>query len=159
MSVTSLFALVSNDMYSVNASTAVAPSAMYGVMLFLLGMIFITYIVVSIMLSRIFRKAGVSGWKAWIPVYNTWITLELGGQRGWWALVMLIPIINIAASVFLYIAMYHIGIKLGKDGAFVLWAIFLPIVWYIWLAFDQSSWRSTPRNDDPATPPTPASVV
>jgi hypothetical protein len=48
----------------------------------------------------------------------------------------------------MYIAMYHIGKKLGKDGVFVLLAIFLPIVWLIWLAVDKSKW-----NDKASTAP------
>ena len=42
--------------------------------------------------------------------------------------------------IFIIIAMYEIGLKLGKSGAFVLLAIFVPIVWMIWLAFDSSTW-------------------
>jgi hypothetical protein len=44
----------------------------------------------------------------------------------------------------LYIAQYRIGLKLGKPGAFVLLAIFLPLVWYVWLACDDSKWSETP---------------
>ena len=137
-----LFANTTNDSYGVDMSNAAAAAAFGGLMLFMLGILLITYVVVSFLLSRIFKKAGVAGWKAWVPIYNTWTTLELGGQQGWWALVMLVPVVNIVASVFLYIAMYEIGRKFGKDGYFVLWAIFLPVVWYVWLAFDQSTWNS-----------------
>jgi hypothetical protein len=144
-------------MYTVDASTAIAPSVAIGLTIFVAVILIVTYILMSIMLSRIFRKAGVAGWKAWIPVYNTWKTLELGDQKGWWALVLFIPVLNIVATVFLYIAMYYIGIKLGKDGYFVLWAIFLPLVWYVWLAFDKSVWNpsavtTTPSNSQPITP-------
>jgi hypothetical protein len=104
----------------------------------------IVYVLHAYMLSRIFQKAGRNAWKAWIPVYNNWIFLEIGGQKGWWAVMMLIPIINIAAVVFIYIAMYHIGLKLRKEGAFVLLGIFLPLVWYGWLAFDSSTWKAKP---------------
>ncbi len=79
-----------------------------------------------------------------MPIYNTWKLLEIGGQQGFWAVLGVIPIINIVSSVFTYIAMYHIGKRLGKDDWFVLLAIFLPLVWLIWLAFDDSKW-SGPR--------------
>lgn len=103
--------------------------------------ILLTYAVVAFFLSRIFKKAGVAGWKAWVPVYSLWITYEIGGQPGWWAIILLLPVVSIVAVVFLYIAMYDIGLKLGKSGTFVLWAIFLPLVWYIWLALDPSRWN------------------
>ena len=84
----------------------------------------------------------MSSWKAWVPVYSSWILLELGGQRGYWAVILPIPAVNIVAILFMFMAMYTIGLKFGKEGAFVLLAIFLPIVWLIWLALDDSTWRS-----------------
>src|SRR5690606_4273977 len=88
-----------------------------------------------------FKKAGVESWKAWVPVYNNWVMLQLGGQQGWWAVVAFIPVANLVAAVFMCIAMYNIGLKLGKEGAFVLLAIFLYAVWLIWLAVDKSTWK------------------
>lgn len=139
----SLFGLTSNDIYSVDTSNAAASAVAAGLILFAFLLLIVTYIVVSIMLARIFKKAGVAGWKAWVPVYNTWVMLELGDQKGWWALLLIVPIVNFVAIIFLYIAMYNIGLRLGKEGYFVLWAIFLPLVWYAWLAFDKSTWGTS----------------
>lgn len=133
-----------------SVDTAVTVSVFAAFFLFLLAL----YAVFSYMLARIFKKAGVDGWKAWVPVYSTWVTLELGDQKGWWAILMLLPIINIVASVFLYLAMYTIGLRLGKEGYFVLLAIFLPIAWYAVLAFDQSTWKK-PTTTPAYVPPTP----
>ena len=99
------------------------------------------YVVSALLLGRIFKKAGIESWKAWVPVYNGWTLLEMGGQQGFWAVLALIPGVNIVSAVFMYIAMYHIGLKFGKEGAFVLLAIFLPLVWFIWLAVDDSTWN------------------
>lgn len=108
------------------------------------------YIVSSIFLGLVFKKAHQKAWKAWVPVYNSWVTLELGGQRGFWAILLLIPLVNFVAAVFLYIAFYHIGLRLGKDPAFVLLAIFFPLIWVIWLAVDKSVWQEP--TDTPASP-------
>lgn len=105
------------------------------------------YIFGSIFLGLIFKKAGVPAWKAWVPVYNNWITLELGDQKGYWAVLAFIPIVNLVSSVFMYISFYHIGKKLGKTGEFFILAFFLPVVWLIWLAVDRSTWQSAPRTD------------
>lgn len=102
------------------------------------------YVITSYFLSRIFKKAGLDAWKAWVPVYNNWVLLELGGQAGWWAILAFVPVVNIVAAIFMYIAMYHVGLNFGKDGAFVLLAIFIPIVWLIWLAVDKSTWKGAP---------------
>ncbi|MDX2776645.1 DUF5684 domain-containing protein [Streptomyces caniscabiei] len=142
--------------YSSNvSSTDEATAAVFGVFafLFMFFMIAVMYVVMSLLTMRIFKKAGVEGWKAWVPFYNHWILLELGNQKGFWAVLTIVPLVNIVSAVFTYIAMYHIGLKLGKDGAFVLWAIFIPIVWYIWLAVDDSTWEGRKATDKKQTPP------
>lgn len=98
------------------------------------------YVFRSVCLMSIFKKAGAESWIAWVPIFNNWKLLEIGGQKGYWAILELFPLIGIVAAVFLYIAMYNIGLKLGKSGGFVLLAIFFQIVWLPWLAFDSSTW-------------------
>jgi uncharacterized membrane protein len=99
------------------------------------------YVVTALCLMRIFKKAGVKQWIAWVPFYNNWKMLEIGGQQGFWAVLAIIPIVSIVSAIYMYIAMYHIGKKLGKDDIFVLLAIFFPYVWFIWLAVDKSTWN------------------
>ncbi len=143
MGVLSQFAEYSGYEYSStnDADPAVAAAVYAGAMLFMLFAIVIGFVVHAFLLGRVFQKAGVEQWKAWVPVYNTWVTLELGKQQGFWAILALIPIVQIVAAVFIIIAMYEIGLKFSKSGAFVLLAIFIPTVWLIWLAFDSSKWQ------------------
>lgn len=141
MNLLPLFAHASEHHHVHNADSAVAAGAIAFLLLFSLIVIVASYIVYAWALGGIFKKAGVESWKAWVPVYNNWVLLELGGQPGYWAVLAFVPIVNIAAMVFMFIAMYHIGLKLGKDGAFVILAIFLPLVWLIWLALDSSKWH------------------
>jgi hypothetical protein len=152
MSITSLLAqsyynTYDSDLYYANTPVDNAAVAGALIFVFVLGFlaIVVTYVITAILLSRIFKKAGVEGWKAWVPVYNSWTLLELGDQKGFWAIIALIPVVSIVAAIFMIIAMYHIGIKLGKDGVFVLLAIFLPLVWFIWLAVDNSTWKGSPK--------------
>lgn len=102
----------------------------------------VIYALYAFLLGRIFKKAGVTQWIAWVPFYNTWKMLELGGQQGFWAILVILPVVNIVSYVFMYIAMYHIGLKLAKEGWFVILAIFIPLVWLAVLAFDSSKWDS-----------------
>lgn len=111
--------------------------------------VLIAYVVGAWLLGRIFKKAGEPQWIAWVPIYNSWKLLELGGQQGFWAVLALIPFVNIIAAIFLYIAMYHVGKKLGKEDWFVLFAIFLPVVWLVWLAFDDSKWPKAAASKSP----------
>lgn len=124
-----------------------------------LAIVVVMYVIVSILLGRIFKKAGQQQWKAWVPVYNQWTMLQLGGKPGWWTLVMLIPIVQIVGIVMLYISMYNIGLKLQKSGVFVLWAIFFPLVWYVWLAVDKSVWDDKAGDRRLDTPVAPIAVV
>ncbi len=145
---------------STPVDTASAVAVVMSMIGFFLFVALIGYVVMALILSRIFKKAGVEQWVAWVPIYNTWKVLEIGGQPGWWAVVALIPFVNIISVIMTIIAMYNIGLKLGKQGAFVLWGIFIPIVWYLWLAFDTSVWeesKGAPRVDTPV-PPTTAST-
>jgi len=112
-----------------------------GVILFYVIALVISYVVSAIFLGMIFKKAGVESWIAWVPFYNSWKLLEIGGQQGFWAILAVIPFVNIVSAVFVFIAMYNIGLKLGKSGGFLALGIFLPLVWLIWLAVDKSTWN------------------
>lgn len=167
MKLLSLFGQASSDydlymqdsMYNTTNSTQLtdeqAAGIFIGTVLVILFITLVAYVVSAFLLSRIFKKAGVEPWKAWVPVYNTWVLLELGDQKGYWAVLALIPIVNFVSIVFMIIAEYNIGLKLGKESWFVLLAIFLPLVWLIWLAFDSSTWKNAVASDAPkSTPPT-----
>lgn len=160
---------------SADPAAAAAIAAVLGIVYFFV--LIAAYVVNSLFLGKIFKKAGIQSWIAWVPFYNSWKLLEIGGQSGFWAILALVPFANIGSAIFLYIAMYNIGLKLGKSGTFLLLAIFLPIVWIIWLAVDKSVWNNAlgapskavehlagaPTNVAPpaaptATPPTPPAL-
>ena len=130
---------------TLSSNAHVDPAVLIGFALFVVFFSLIAgaalYIIVALCLARIFKKAGVEPWIAWVPIYNGWKMLEIGGQQGYWAVLAIFPVISIVSAVYIYIAMYHIGKKLGKDATFVLVGICLPIVWYIWLAVDKSRWH------------------
>jgi len=135
------------DTSGTDVATNAASAAFLGVFfLFMFVLIIASYAISAFLLGRLFKKAGVPQWAAWVPVYNSWKLLEMGGQQGFWAVLAFIPVLNIVSLVFVYIAMYEIGKKLGKEGWFVLLAIFVPIVWLIWLGFDDSKWPSTKKS-------------
>jgi len=139
-----------------SSDTAVV-AALIGFFFFLLIFALFSYAITSWLLGRIFRKAGVEQWMAWIPIYNTWKLLELGGQQGFWAVLSLIPFANLISMIFIYIAMHNVGKKFGKDDWFILVGIFIPLVWLIWLAYDSSTWPAEkPTTKGTATKKAPA---
>lgn len=140
------FAQASGYYYTDSSSTEASNISAGATIAIILGMfvlLALVYVVVALLTGRIFKKAGIPSWIAWVPFYNQWKMLELGGQQGFWAVLAIIPLVQYASIVFMFIAMYNIGLKLGKSGSFVLWAIFFPYVWYIWLAVDQSTWNDS----------------
>jgi len=141
---TTLLAQMYNDSYYTPSTDYEATAALAGATTIIVACLWIAlvaYILQAIFMGLVFKKAGQPMWKAWVPVYNSWTLLQLGGQNGIWAVLAFIPIVNIVSAVFMYISMYYIGKNLGKSDAFVLFAIFLPLVWLIWLAVDSSTWK------------------
>jgi hypothetical protein len=104
--------------------------AIYAVFLLLYLVILIAYyVLMGFALMSFFRKVGVEPWIAWVPYYNSWKWLEVGGQQGWFALLSLVPFGGYVYLVFHGISMYRTGKSFGKDGAWVVLGLFLPFVW------------------------------
>lgn len=102
--------------YSSDVSTETALALGFGMIAFMFFVSVIAYVVSALLLMRIFKKAGIERpWAAWVPIYNNWKLFEIGGQQGFWAILAIIPIVNIVSLIFMYIAMYNIGLKLGKE--------------------------------------------
>ena len=153
----------SDSYYTSSVDTGTAAAIGAGFIIFALIFSIAMYVVFAYFLSRIFKKANIDKpWAAWVPVYNNWKLLEIGGQQGFWAILAFIPVVNIVSVIFMYIAMYNVGLKLDKEGIFVLLAIFLSPVWLIWLALDSSKWddsKGAPSLSPTATPVAPTAPV
>lgn len=152
-----------------SSSDAGAMALMFGVLGFVT---ILAYVVGALFMGMMFKKAGIPAWKAWVPIYNSWTFLEMGGQKGWISLLILlswIPFLGfipaIVAFVYMCIAAYRIGLNFGKEAWFVVLYIFLGLVWLIWLAVDKTAvWKpglptsapvdATPATDTPDQPTT-----
>jgi hypothetical protein len=92
---------------------------------------------------KIFEKAGEPGWAAIIPFYNLYVLFKITWGSGWKFLLLLIPIANI---VFMIITMVKLAKAFGKSGGFAVGLIFLSIIFYCILAFDQSQYQGVPQS-------------
>jgi hypothetical protein len=106
----------------------------------------------------VFEKAGRHGWCAIIPVYSTWVIFEIGGYPGWWAILQLIPFVNIVALVVYAMAVIQIARRFGKG----FWFGFLGLFWFSFigwpiLAFGKSQYNNpdNPPLNNPNLSPTP----
>lgn len=130
---------LSHELTSVNSST-MSDSEIAVIILAMLGFVAVAYVVSSIFRQKIFGKAGVESWKAWVPIYNKYTMLQLGGQNGWWIFFSLVPLGNVISSAFIIIAEYFIQRKLGKPDWYLVIAVLIQPVWLGMLAFDSSTW-------------------
>lgn len=150
------------ETYQTTTTLSTGEASMFGgAMMFIVGLSLLFAIVAIVGMWKLFTKAGEAGWKAIIPVYNSWIFLRLGNQAGWWSLVALIPFVGLISIVFMIIAAYNIGQKLGKESWWVALYILLPIVWILVLAFDSSKWEDKAPGviADPIAPTNPTQSV
>lgn len=109
------------------------------------------YVYSAITLGKIFKKAGIASWIAWVPFYNAWKIFELGEFSGALSLLVLIPFVGpFIYLVLAIIAYYRIGLSFGKSGAFVLLAVFLAPIWLGILAFGKAQWKNQGQNQQQA---------
>jgi len=120
----------------------------------------ITYVINSIFLSKLFKKAGVPGYIAWIPVWNYWQLFEIGGQKGYLSLLIVASSVisnlynnfgyaamlvggtlSIAYIVFFVIAIKNIGNNFGKSDSFTILGFFFFTIWAGILALGKSTWN------------------
>ena len=113
-------------------------AALFGVLLVVAA---ISFLLTAVPLAALFSKAGVERWKAWVPIYNTYVWLQLGGQSGHWLWLSFIPYGSIVTSIFLYIGMFRTGKAFGKEGGFLVLGIFLPWIWLFILGFGRDLYR------------------
>lgn len=111
---------------------------------------------------KVFAKAGKPGWASIIPIYNLWVLFEIAGKPGWWALLSLIPIVNIVVIVLEAMALIEIAKRFGKSGVWGFFLLFvLPIIGWPILGFGKAQYQGgdgaapVTTNGSDATPPAP----
>ncbi|MEM1321387.1 MAG: S26 family signal peptidase [Bacteroidota bacterium] len=90
----------------------------------------ISYILLSISLYKVFEKAGVESWKALVPFYNLVVCCEIIGRPQWWALLLLVPIVNIFIYVGICVDVVRSFNRLDfKDTALAV--VYAPIAFFM----------------------------
>jgi hypothetical protein len=91
---------------------------------------------------KIYKKAGKEGWEILIPIYNIWVLYEIVGLKGWYSLLIFIPLIGpIIAMVFTVIAYVKLAKCFGKNPMFAVGLIFLSPIFLAILAFGKSEYK------------------
>jgi hypothetical protein len=99
------------------------------------------YVLNGFAFMALFRKVGIEPWAAWVPYFNVWRILELGGQAGWFSLLTIVSPGAIVTVVFECIAVHRTGIAFRKPNSWIVLFIFLPYVWAWLLASDRERYE------------------
>lgn len=104
--------------------------------------------IILLSLFKIFKKAGVKPWKAFIPIYNLILLYKISGISPWMLLVLLlffIPEIRGIAFILYNIieATQEVFLcnKFNKSLPFIICMIFFNFICYPILAFGKSEYK------------------
>ena len=104
---------------------------------------------------KIFTKAGKPGWASIVPIYNTFVQLEIVGRPAWWIILMFVPFVNFIISVIILIDLAKV---FGKGSGFAIFMLFFPYIAYPMLAFGSATYVG-PAGSTSATSTTPTGPV
>ena len=89
------------------------------------------FTIISLVASwRLYQKMGRKGWEGIIPIYNTYVLMDVLYGKGWKVVLFLIPIYNIYLAFKTYIDLahrFHQGTGFGV-GLTLLYPIFAAIL-------------------------------
>jgi signal peptidase I len=87
-------------------------------------------------LYGMFKKAGIEGWKAFVPFYNTWCMVQKMQLPKYWFFLQLIPIAGQFITIWILIKFVE------HFGRFGFWhhaaAVFLPFFYFPYLGFSKN---------------------
>lgn len=86
---------------------------------------------------KIFEKAGQEGWKAIIPIYNSYVLIKIVGKPGWWLILYFIPIVNIIYIIWTY---NMLSKSFGKDEGFTIGLLLFGIIFFPILGFGSAQY-------------------
>ncbi|MES2678297.1 MAG: signal peptidase I [Bacteroidota bacterium] len=100
--------------------------------------IFLALVIISFFgLSKLFTKAGIESWKAFIPFYNFYLLAKLLDKPWWWCLIMLVPGVNIIMyGVFGFNTARAFNKPSNQD---LLFASLLPYIFFLKIGFDDTA--------------------
>jgi len=88
-------------------------------------------------LNKLFKKAGIDSWKAFIPIYNFYLLAKLLGKPWWWCLIMLVPGVNIMMyGVFGFNVARAFNKPSNED---LIFGSFLPYIFFVKIGYDDTA--------------------
>ena len=86
-------------------------------------------IISLVAMIKVYKKLGLPGWGAIVPIYGQWILLKAVDLPGW------LSILPVANGIAFIVANYRLAGKFGKSAGFGLGLVFLTPIFYMILGF------------------------
>ena len=125
------------------AQSAIENGIVLAISLSFLAFSLLFLILYHVMLGKVFKKAGLAWWKAWVPFLNNWKLFEIGGQKGFWSIFLYIPALNIIGLVMMIVAIYNINLKFGHGVGMTILAALLSPIWLSMLVLGKDQWNDS----------------
>lgn len=134
-------------------------AAVVGAVLGIIGILLLPILVGAVLIFiakfKMYKKAGVEGWKCLIPYYNTWTECSFVGLNTNWVWILLgttlisgffedAAIISLAVAIitlyFNVLLSVSVAQSFGKDTGFAVGLILLPFVFYPIIGFGKAQY-------------------
>lgn len=96
------------------------------------------YVLMAIGLMKMFEKAGVTSWYAWIPILNIYWLTKIATGNGWLFLLCLIPCVG--SLIWCILTAVKLAPAFGKGGGYIVGLIFIPNIMYLVLGFGDAQY-------------------
>lgn len=91
----------------------------------------------AIGLAKLFEKAGIPSWKAWVPFLNTWEMLKAARYKQYWFWIQFIPVLGWFISIWILVEFVKLFGKYGflEHAA----AVLLPFIYFPYIGFSTNT--------------------
>ena len=103
-----------------------------------IGSFLVSYVLSAIAYMKIFEKAGVTSWYAWVPFLNTYWITKIATGNGWLFLLILIPCVG--SLIYLILMAIKLSGAFGCSGGMIALLILIPIIGYFVLGFGDAQY-------------------
>lgn len=145
-----------------------------GIFFVIVAVVLVLLIIIIVSTWKLFTKAGQPGWAAIVPIYNSYILVQVARLPIYYFVIILVPmlvniakvtvpepvdtVINIVTFITYSYITYNVAKQFGKGIGYTIGLVFLPFIFYPMLAFGDSVYLEQASSDTPVAPVAPTAV-
>ena len=124
--------------------TAASAGIFAGFFTFFIILVVLACVVLTMVAQwKIFKKAGKEGWKALIPIYNTYTLLQILNMEPMLCLLMLLPFAQFMLNIVMCVKLAK---SFGKTTGFAIGLILLGPIFLMILGFGNATYKQLPSS-------------